>query len=714
MKSFFPIYLLILFTFLLFQGCSEDSPSEPENNVTVLTSGSVGTEGGILKTDDFEISIPAGAFQSSNEIKILESSEDNLFGANALSDFYTLDGLPLDFNEPLKIKIKYNGTLTDSYYIAVGEKNFAFSLNEETTSYHLISAVDSADFLIITLPPANNSSLEKSVENSSINTDKLSFNLGAIAGYVSYLSPQGHFRINFPSSVLTQAYDLADYLETAYNKFNDIGFSYSKRTKWPVDVTVKRLNSNVSTVYGYSVNSMWGNNYGYMQFNFDQMDDAENLKVTAGHEFFHLIQSLYDPRYGYTKSKSPGPQYWLDEAASVWSESFFSSTSNYLSPIFSDNVFDVFKGAKTGNDQDQSAEYGYGMSSFIKYLTKNHGDDKLVDVYNNIYSGKSPFQSLSEILSINVGYSWHSYLRSLLTFDLYSGDTFRSGLLISYATSEHQKFIIKSVSDSLATYKSDLPDLSATIFSVDNQFSSMSDNSILEFTCKDWNFQLYKVNSTSCALIKSGKGVLTVDNFKKLTEDGYKVIAVLYNDDYDSPFENSKEYEMEIRVKMPPKNIIAVKFYFGFTGTYKTEQSTTSYYDSFWNDGYVANTTSQINGNTVSVLETYIDTYHNIEVTTEIIFDDIENPKSVVSIKCKETDNYNASQSIKIRTAEAKNIPFSFEFDNGTKQFLNEGDISQHLTKLTHLTTDHNGATTKELLSYESQGRIEVMVYYEQ
>ena len=455
------IILTVFFTCLLSQGCSENSPTSPDPEVKdtpILASKMIDNSGGTIITDDFEVIIPAGAFKTSQEIKILGSTEDNLFSSNAISDFIVLEGLPTEFFEPVKVKIKYDGTLSDSSFIAVGEHNFVHSLNGETTAYNLISAHDSSGYLVATLPVVESNVLFKRTVNSSTNADELSINLGAIAGYVSYKSQQGHFLINTPASVITQAYDLADYLETAYSKFESIGFSYSKRTKWPVDVTIKRLDTDKSEVYGYSINSMWGNNYGYMQFNFDKIDETENMKVTAGHEFFHLVQSLYNPRYGYSKAKSPMPTYWLDEASAVWSESFFSSTANYLSPIFSDNVFDVFKGAKTGNVKSTSEQYGYGMASFIKYITKKYGDGKLVDVYNNIYNGKSPFQSLSDILPINAGFSWHSYLKSLLTFDLYSGDTFRPAVLLSYPTGEHQKFTIKSASDTLATYKSQLSD----------------------------------------------------------------------------------------------------------------------------------------------------------------------------------------------------------------------------------------------------------------
>jgi len=553
---------------ILFQFCSKDSPAEPEEKPTeTLTTKNIGSSGGSIKTDNLEIIIPSGSFKTSQEIKISESTVDNLFSTNAVSDFYILDGLPSEFTESIKVKIKSKGTLSDSTFISIGEHNFISTLNEETTAYRLINAKDSAGYLIATIPPMLNQALGKSSNNSSVNADNLSINLGAISGYVSYKSEQGHFNINTPSSVLTQVYDLADYLETAYLKFKSIGFSYSRRTKWPVDVTIKRLNSSKGSVYGYSTNSVWGNNYGYMEFNFDMIDEAENMKVTAGHEFFHLVQALYDPRWGYSKAKSAMPNYWLDEASSVWSEAFFSGNTNFVSPIFASSAFDIFKGAKTGNIETEAEGYGYGMSSLIKYITKKYGNSKLVEIYNNISDGKTPFQSVSAVLPINVGYSWHSFLNSLLSFDIYKDNSFRPSILSSYATGEHQKFIIKSASDSMITYKSQLPDLSATIFSIDNQYNEMGQKAFLEFTCQGWNFQLYKINSSESVLIDSGKDTLTVGDYKKLTDDGYRIAAVLYNDDFDSPYSKVKPYEFKIRVLLQPPIITSITPSSGKVGT---------------------------------------------------------------------------------------------------------------------------------------------------
>lgn len=732
MRKHFPVsyppYWLIFF-FSLIIGCSKDLPTDPNNKESeTLFTGTIGSSGGLIITDNLEILISQGTFKTSQEIKISASTEDNLFGSNAISDFVELDGLPTEILKPIKVKIKYNGTLSENPFIAVGEHNYVKSLDDETTAYHLMPASDSSGYLVASLPVAINNTLGKKSVNNLTNSDNLAINLGAIVGYVSYKSPQGHFVINTPSSGITQAYDLADYLETAYSKFESIGFSYDNRTKWPVDVTVKPLYSKSNDVYGYSINSIWGNNYGYMEFNFDKIDEAENMKVTAGHEFFHLVQSLYDPRYAYSKAKSPMPNYWLDEASSVWSESFFSKNSNYLSPVFSDNAFDVFKGAKTGNEKSTSEQYGYGMASLIKYITKKYGDSKIVDIYNNISDGKTPFHSVSQVFPIDIGMSWHSYLLSLLTFDLYSGDTFKPALLLSYTTGEHQKFIIKSASDTLATYKSQLSGLSATLFSVDNQFAELSDNSILEFTCPGWNFQIYKVNSSKSELYKSGKDTLTVEGLKQLTKDGYKILACLYNDDYDSAFDQSEEYEMEIRVKTRPiiKSIVVSITY---DGTYKMTDNIGSDPFTYENSGGVLNIIDetdksiQINGNTITIIESRNDQFASGNITTIVTFSDINNPRTIKDFSFQKTYDDKSNRKEYVESASGENIPFTFhEWSwSGDYNFSYEGTISQYVnvkevsreTITVPANPDYDLTTTRELLSYDSSGDINIDIEFE-
>ncbi|MCB9247347.1 MAG: hypothetical protein H6613_01775 [Ignavibacteriales bacterium] len=716
MKSFLKLSVLLLITSLLFYSCGEDSPTNPEEKeVPVLGSKSIGSEGGTISIDNFELQVPTGAFQNNSEIKISKSIEANLFSTNNVSDFFVIDGIPAEFDEPIKIKIKYSGILKDSSFIAIGENCFVSSLNNEAKSFRLLSARDSAGYLIAQIPPTVGNGLEKSNSNYSIEADDLSFNLGAIAGYASYKSRGNHFLINFPSSVLTQAYDLADYLETAYNQFQSIGFSYSRRTKWPVEVTVKVLENSV---YGYSYNSTWGDNYGYMEFNVNKMGDAEELKVTAGHEFFHLVQSLYDPRNRFSKSKFQSPHLWLDEASSVWSEAFFSgSGSSYVSPIFASNAYEILNGAKTAGSDAQS--YGYGSASLIKYLTKNYDNSSLVDVYEKIYNGESAFSALGDVLPISVDMSWHPYLRSLFSFELYKGDSFQPSSLMATAKIKSQNFTIKTAADSVKSFKSSLPDLSATIFSIKNEFEKLNNNAKLEFTCKDWNFQLFKVNGSESKFLASGRDTLVLSNFKKIADEGYQIAVVLYNNDFDSPYNNTKSYEMEIKVKAA-KTIQFIYFALAYTGNFTwttPEETTYSTYETGMS-GVVWDRNHQISSNRILVSQDSTSEYAQIKTTIGLTLDDYENPTKILDYSFDRVDkslHYNDTETFS--TAGSGASFTAYDWGSSGIRFEYTGDISQYISKIVDydkmISNVNDDYYINELTGYESQGTIMIIINYE-
>ncbi|MBK7106097.1 MAG: hypothetical protein IPH62_12515 [Ignavibacteriae bacterium] len=715
MKSIFTFSVLLLLSLIIYS-CAEDSPTKPEEKeVPVLGSKNIGNEGGTISIDNFELNVPTGAFKNNSEIKISKSVDDNLFSTNNVSDFFVIDGIPAEFDKPIKIKIKYNGSLKDSSFIALGESNFVASLNSEAKSYRLLSAKDSAGFLIAQIPSTVGTGMEKSNSNYSIEADDLSFNLGAIAGYASYKSRGNHFRINFPSSVITQAYDLADYLESAYDKFQSIGFSYSRRSKWPVEVTVKVLDNSV---YGYSYNSSWGDNYGYMEFNANKMGDAEELKVTAGHEFFHLVQSLYDPRNRFSKSKFQSPHLWLDEASSVWAESFFSSSgSNYVSPIFASNAYEILNGAKTAGSDAQS--YGYGSASLIKYLTKNYNNSSLVNIYENIYSGKNAFDAIGDILPISIDMSWHTYLRSLFSFELYDGDSFRPSSLMATAKIKSQNFTIKTAADSVKSFKSSLSDLSATIFSIKNEFEKLNSNAKLEFVCKDWNFQLFKVNGSESKFLASGKDTLVLSDFKKIADAGYQIAVVLYNNDFDSPYNNTKSYEMEIKVKAA-QTIQFIYLGVSYTGTFTwttPDETTTNTYETGMS-GVVWDRNHQISSNSILISQDSTSEYSQFKTTIGLTLDDYENPTKIFDFRFDMVDkslNYNSSETF---SAAGNGVPFvAYDYGKNGIRFEYTGDISQYLTKLYDydkmISNVNNNYYINELTSYDSHGTIMIIINYE-
>jgi len=542
--------LLLLFSTLLFQTCSDDnSPTEPEAQPS-LAATTIGSGGGTLKTDDFELIVPVGAFPTDTKLTLkLVENEDSGFD-NIVSREFQLKGLPTTFEKPLTIKIEYSGELTDSSYIAIGENVWVSSLNDETVAYHLLSANDSSGYLSTKIAPAeeNNSSLGKS--SSTKNGDYLT-RIHAASGEKPYMSNEKHFKIVHQSSVNeSHIQNLAAYLEEAYLQFKSIGFSYDRRTSWPVEVTVKKLES---TVYGYYTNSMWGDNYGYMEFNSEKMGNAEEMKVTAGHEFFHLVQSLYDPRNRFSKAKSQSPNYWIDEASAVWSEGLFSDKTDYVSGVFSTSASMALYGAHDSGGDDANY-YGYGMSAFMKYLSDNFGNEVFVKIYNEILSGHNSFSAIDNVISEPTFSFWDEFIQEYLTYSIYYGEEFKPGWLAKEAASSGGKFVIRYDTDTIKTYSGNYNNLSAKIYSVRTVAASLAaidENSQLVFEAEGnilGNIQLFKENKEESVFLKQGQNSVTLDNFRSITDDGYVIIAAVINSRLIAPYKETATGELTIKV----------------------------------------------------------------------------------------------------------------------------------------------------------------------
>ena len=171
---------------------------------------------------------------------------------------------------------------------------------------------------------------------------------------------------------------------------------------------------------------------------------------------------------------------------------------------------------------------------------------------------------------------------------------------------------------------------------------------------------------------------------------------------------------MEIRV-LAPQTISWVDFYVEYTGTFEYSDSDTTY--TFTNDAtigeFVRNVSSVINGNSITISQDSTDSYYQRSTKIQLTFDDINNPTNIVDFAFDQTENgtYNTKE---ISSVVGSNVSFSTEkYGNTGTRYIYTGDISQYLSKLSFLrqqTIYDNSVTSTELKSYESQGKIQIIV----
>jgi len=109
------LILLLCILSLAIYSC-EKEPDEPDQNGDPadnpsLLEADIGSAGGKLETEDFVLTVPEGAFDTTVTLKLTLVENDPLQDAAQVTGTYKLTGLNCSWNKPLEFKIRYSGTL---------------------------------------------------------------------------------------------------------------------------------------------------------------------------------------------------------------------------------------------------------------------------------------------------------------------------------------------------------------------------------------------------------------------------------------------------------------------------------------------------------------------------------------------------------------------------------------------------------------------------
>ena len=516
---------------LLIVNCGNNPAGTPEKKTTTSPiSAPMGAKGGSLSIDSMTISFGAGAFDRDTTL-VLYSSADTPFGGNAVSGLYILKGLPTTFTGPITVRIKLSAPVSDSVSIASGEDVFATSTQSIVTSYHLFQATINNGTAICTLY-ANGAQSVLSKKTRLQNAEQaVQLALTGVDKYTPFTTPQKHFHISYPSSInKTLIVNLGAYLETAFDTITTgLKFSVAGRTLWPVDVTVRTMEEKD---YGSYYSSVFGDNFAYMEFNGDKLSVDSEISVTAGHEFFHLVQLLYDTRNFYSKSKAKGPNLWIEEACAVWSEAFFSSKAAYVPSVCAGTEMEPFTGIIAGNAVDE-AKHGYGLSALIKFLAMTYGREKIAIVFDNMKAGNHPIQSIISAMGEAPPKWWPKFFSSYVAGKVYK---FATGNLIG---NKAGLFAISGSADTLKEFSRSYPDLSAALYMVQLSYKGIDTLATLKITGSAAtghpDILLFSYSGGSISFISMGTDSIVSPNLGKLANASTHLLAVVVNSNCTPP-----------------------------------------------------------------------------------------------------------------------------------------------------------------------------------
>ncbi len=524
----------LLFLGVFIAGCVERerlTPTEPPADVP-LAQETIGPAGGVLQTEAFRLTVPAGALETTHTLTLSIEQNESPLAPYGVSDLYRIDGLPLDIAGRLRIAIRPHDGKAAGAMLAIGEDAYAISKAGIELGWWMAEGADSSGWCVGGFPAAHGSKEVRpgAARQSPFVQNPAPVRVAVVRGPVSLTTAGGHFRITYPPTETTpaDAESLGAYLERAYGIYTRMGFDASARTAWPVSVTALRQQA---WEYGCSFSTVRGKNHCYLQFNTLHMNAPQVVRPIAGHEVFHFFQYFYDPRTELEKGTVNGPLLWLDEATATWVEVKMAADTAHVTVTRRGNEFAPLYGLQKGIAAFGAGPYGYGLSSLIKYLVRAQGEAFILATYQEILrTGRHPIAALEDQLDRPYSVCWHDYLG-----DLIRGGPYRdisAGAVWRFANFFRLDLRTVGTEESFQyEYMSDLSGLVVVLQPTAPQYPA---GAALKLNCSGSQcdlsaFRIRAGADTTLTFLGESRDSLVVTDLQGIAAGGYKVMVLVDN-----------------------------------------------------------------------------------------------------------------------------------------------------------------------------------------
>lgn len=528
----------------------------------------IGSTGGEINLDSIIVNVPSGAFDENTEISISVGEDNDGFDEYGISSLYQISGLPSTINKPVRISIKYHGTLEGDTLVALGEMQYSTSLDSSLYSYQAENASDSSGYLVYDLPAY--SSLARSTQPLGIYSNSGTKNIIALGKYTMSFSSGRHFLLCYPMTHKPDAILMGEYFETAYIKCKAMEFSYTARTSWPVNVLTKRVKKNYAGRYSYKISHPNGKktvtdaelrsfiNRGRFTINLAILSDDLKLRTAVGHEFLHLVQNCYE----FSAPNIEPEQKWLKEATAVWIMEKYSNMSNYI-PMAGFNMETYpFDGWQYSDAKRSHARHGYGLSVIFKDIVEVYGESAIVKIFEKVKSGilpsnaTDPVDAVLSILNESVGNFWHGILGAYVLGHYYNSQV--NFKFLDKSTSYKGGIVTIDPVNNKIPITLPYHDLSGKLFKIQPGDFSTLITVPLSFTVNDSSncgilVCMYKQGSEITPIgevFPGGSGVVILNDAKPIFDAGYELVVLVSNSSHNKSknYQETKDIELVIEI----------------------------------------------------------------------------------------------------------------------------------------------------------------------
>lgn len=401
--------VLLALGLLSITGCGgSDAPTGVEGEAP-LASGSIGEAGGELAAEGVLLTVPPGAFGQETEIRIY-GGEGNPIQQGG-GGVYRFQGLPEQLGAAATLRL-YHGSRRAGAMLFLGEER-ASTNGVRDVSWYECPSQDSSGWCVGRLGRGP-------YELEAKSSPKLQATVAV--GMERARSSAGHFEVVYDPGMLTggHAQLLAGYMESGYDSVYALGFHFGEQdTIWPRPLYFREL----SEVNGIDPRALYTvAPYGKGHFSMDPvaLDFPEAQRPILRHEVFHCGQQYYDPRPPEEWKTLPPNRIWLDEAAASWIEvrDYPGSDVTPFGMVPANATVGLWQLDYRGTRIPIFA-YGYGMSTFIKYIVETQGRGRLREIYDAFVFTDNALDCFLEVLDPPLEECLPEYHRRLATAEIH-------------------------------------------------------------------------------------------------------------------------------------------------------------------------------------------------------------------------------------------------------------------------------------------------------
>ncbi|MBN2105519.1 hypothetical protein JW835_15885 [bacterium] len=570
------------------------------DEMTLLASAAVGTEGGTVETGEFSLIVPANAFETSTVLSVYDYSGHYPFGNSSETRMFRVEGIPADFHKPLQVYFKMNAAPGDTQIVELGRSAVNLFSGDEETAWEALPAIVSGEYIQAVIPAGSGLSKINPDDSAGLILSHITagdvlvmvFDCGGLSHF-KYHTTQ-HFTLKCIESLedYPELTTLVDYLEAACQEYIGMGFQCDFHQEI-------RLGSPKDP-QAFSSAVIDDNHKIHILFDPNKLR-VENRPLirqeAAGAAFFVLMNDVYPDFYLL--------QSWLDDAVRLWAMGRFTDNpAAYIPPGFNGAEVLALNGEGWYTDlglsvfRKENYEFRASMTTLIEFITTYHPNheeiipvffQKLLNMSDNKYHSYHQMDAIVESLEMDT-YEWYPlYVNEYLKGNIYN---VQSRVFIESIKNLDQ---INIDSENLEGENLDQEyhTLSTGLFRINLNCPSIQNNKLLRFFLHsdhdmfdpDYvHLYVYSIHDDQLSFIDGiqGTGTFTIGSLQSLIQDDSDLLVAVMNSRHD--YLTTMKIPIDLTVYLEEQQHMRAKIYFGNVSTvlkYEDEVTNPDYMSDF-------------------------------------------------------------------------------------------------------------------------------------